>query len=398
VSAAEDRLRDALAARAGLVTHVPPGAAARVALLVTEGVDPQVAERAAAERARVAHRRRLRLLAPLAAAAAVCVVVVTALLVVRPADPPSAGAVPAGFPPYFITTGSPAAAVWTTATGRLTTTLPAPPAGGTWNVATTTADPRLFYLSATTTQGNIFDSQRDPRVSLFRLRLTAAGGVASLAPVAELRRTITSPVATSPDGRRIAYPADTRVDPGATVGTAEIVVDVATVFTAAPTFYRSSVPGRPVDLSWDASGRYLAFRIVGSHDKDGVWILDTHAGRDLFAASRRVSALPHDPNYAGTLLPGDGETLYATVIEKDGGKDWIRVVALGVRTSTRRVIFQTPSSSPDLPAPALARDPTGRGLLMVDETLQGFQIDPATGDARRFTLKNRTTSVTGLAW
>src|SRR5262245_24472778 len=154
VTAVEDRLRDALATRAALVTHVPPPAAARARRLVEAraAADAAVAERAnACDRGAATPRGRYwRWLAPLTAAAGVCAVIVTALLVTRPAPRLSTGAEPAGSPPYFITVGHPASAVWATATGRLTATIPAPPHGSGWNAVTATADPRVFYLSATT--------------------------------------------------------------------------------------------------------------------------------------------------------------------------------------------------------------------------------------------------------
>jgi hypothetical protein len=194
VTTMEDELRDAY--RAAAETVWPDS---------IRGLPDQAtrATRPAFRRPSPARSRRARVLVPLAAAAAVAAIAVTASLVM-PASPPGRGgaAVPGALPRFFLAapnnpTGD-RMAVFSATTGRQLTLVKAP-RGSVIDTAAATGDDRTFVVT-------VESGSSCSTTALYRLRLTARGGQASLAPLAipKISGVVTA-LAASADGRTIAY-------------------------------------------------------------------------------------------------------------------------------------------------------------------------------------------------
>jgi hypothetical protein len=386
----EDRLRDTFAAVAELVTDNP-----RQAWHAVRG------DRVAAGRAHTTRPRWRRAL-PVAIAAAAAAVIAATVLITQAAR--SHSSAPAGpgttaTAPYFIANvkdgGINEATVRDAATGRITATV-RPPAGVfTWTALAATGDPHTFYLATTTEQHHIY-----------RLRVDGGGRISSLAEVAKVQAggfDLTS-LAAAPDARRVAFPvADPRFFGKGAYGPAEI--DVLDVTTKRREAFRTTTGGQVVGLSWDASGRYVLYQLGGSTGRDGMWVLDTHAGHDLLAASRRV--LPEADNtfvgeFVSPVLSADARHVYVIAAQQNAGGDRVtRVVELEVATGRQtRVLFEQPfvdRGNTQWAFTLLARDPGGRTLLALDANGHGRRIDVATGRTSTFPFL-RGANPNAVAW
>jgi hypothetical protein len=259
-------------------------------------------------------------------------------------------------------------------TGRMAATVK-PPADTSWTAVSATANPHVFYLAAQASD-----------VRLYRLGIDGAGRVGSLSPVATVQSGAADLVslAATPDGARVAFPV-MNLGPGS-YGPAEI--DVLDLSANRRTVFRTTVTGRVSNLSWAADGRHLAYQLDGStNDSDGVWILDTHAGRDLIAASRSV--FRWQPTFVGDytnpVLSADGRHVYLIAVGHGRGGKTTQIVELDAGTGRRqRVLYQQPYISgrnAQWAFTEFARDPAGKSLLVVDEHARAHRVDIATGRA-----------------
>lgn len=242
----EDRLRDAY--RAAGETVRPDS---------IRGLPDQAARatRPAFRPASPARSRRARVLVPLTAAAAVAAIAVTASLVLPASSPGRGGAAATGaLPRFFLAmpnnpTGE-QMAVFSATTGRQLTLVKAP-RGSVIDTAAATGNDRTFVV--TVEYGSSCST-----TALYRLRLTARGGQASLAPLAipKISGVVTA-LAASADGRTIAYATafctSSSDSPGA----------IGVVYTATGQSRQwswSPDPGQSVEsLSVTASGRTIAY-------------------------------------------------------------------------------------------------------------------------------------------
>jgi hypothetical protein len=247
VSAAEDRLRDALAARAAQVRHVPPRAAQRAAALMERPAHSTELTVGWAGIVRRWARQRRRLLAPLAAAAAVGLVIATVLAElgnIRPTATPPAPSTPAlvadGGPahqqPFFVTVDRTGATIWNTGTGRITTSLGPPEGHGSWSSVAGTADSHVFFLAALVQDPIRPNHPLTCQQPVYRLQLGEAGTEKSLRKVATLPAKALVGARAAPDGNRIAYAfSNARGLYSEILGPAEI--DVQSLATGVRTIY-----------------------------------------------------------------------------------------------------------------------------------------------------------------
>jgi Tol biopolymer transport system component len=366
MSTTEERLRDALAATAALVQD-------------DERTVPVAGTR---------HRRQWYV--PLVAAALVLLVVVVSAVVTSgrthgPENPPAVRPAPTGPPAssparYFMANvqggGYVEMSVRDARTGQVTATLK-PPANAMWDTVSATGDPHVFYLTANTDQ-----------VRLYRLRIDGSGRTRALTEVATLDPGVSDLVflAASPDGKRVAYPL---ANPGQPYGPAEI--DVLTLATGQRTAFRTTVTGRVSSLSWAHDGRHLAYELDGSaNGSDGIWVLDTHGGRDLLTGARHV--LPWNTAFVGghvaPVLSADGRSVYAINTVGAKSRKSTRIVQLDVRTGgLLRVLYEQPYSSKSgnrqWSFTELALDPSGRSLLAAGGG-QVHRVTIATGTVTTF--------------
>jgi hypothetical protein len=372
----EDRLRDALTAVAALVQPEEDG------------------ERSAGRVPRVPRRLGQRYV-PIAAAAAVLLVVTASVLVGsvrghRTTGLPDTTPAPAAPAKYFVANVQGAGvSVRDAHTGRVAATV-RPPAGTSWTAVSAAADPHVFYLAAQASD-----------VRLYRLGIDDAGRVGSLNPVADFSAGDFDLVslAASPDGVSVAYPV---ANPGkGPYGPAEI--DVLDLSSKRRTVFRMAVTGRVSSLSWAADGRHLAYQLDGSaNGSDGVWILDTHTGRDLAAASHNV--LHWQTVFVGSstnpVLSADGRHVYLIAADQAHGRKSTQIIELDARTGRRqRVLYGQPYSkggNAQWAFTELVRDPTGRSLLAVDDRGHAHRVDIATGRATTFRFPGGTPNA--LAW
>jgi hypothetical protein len=372
----EEQLRDALAAVAALV-------------------QPEEDAERSDERVHRVPRRWGQRYAPIAMAAAVLLIVTAGILIGPARDHGSAGRpspTPSAVAPakYFIANvQGRGVSVRDARTGQVAATVK-PPAGTSWSAMSATADPQVFYLAAQASD-----------VRLYRLGIDDAGRVRSLSPVTTFQSGASDLIylAASPDGARVAFPV---AKPGAGPdGTPEI--DVLDLSTKRRTVFRSTVTGRVSSLSWAADGRHLAYQLDGSTNRsDGIWILDTHAGRDLAAASRSVlrwqTAFVGD--YTSPVLSADGLHVYLIANNQTSRGKSTQIIELDAGTGRRqRVLYEQPytgGGNLQWMFTELVRDPAGRSLFVVDEHQRAHRVDVATGRATTFRFTGGTPNA--LAW
>jgi hypothetical protein len=246
-------------------------------------------------------RRRSAWYVPLAAAVAVVVAITASLAVPRlvssPAQSVRKTAVKAATtPPFaldFVTTAR--IEVLSTATGRVTGTIPVPGKGLQWSAAAPAGSGTTFVLAA------IGDATICPRSYLYRLTLSAGGAPVSVRPwtVPVVDQWIMELTA-SADGSTVAYTGDCyRGRPDPVYG----VIRGHTVTTWPGLVLEPS----PSAVSLSANGDLLAY--VYQRDAYSRWtvrLLDTRSG----TTSKVAYPFPADATTHSVVLSPDGATAY----------------------------------------------------------------------------------------
>ncbi|ONH24421.1 hypothetical protein [Pseudofrankia asymbiotica] len=274
------------------------------------------------------------------------------------------------------------------------------PTGGRPATVAASPDPLTFYVATT-----------DP--FLYRLTLDAAGRVRSLTRL-DFRFPAgadESWLAVSPDGRDIAVPM--RLQPAApSTRTAAVMgIDVVRIADGqVEKSFTNSYPGYMTDLSWAADGRQLAYQVDGILQPPrpvppaspptahaGVWILDVSGAGDLFARSRQVvnGQLAVGNSVIRPILRPDGRSLYAIgaslPVKRSSEfphmphQTWLLEMSAPSGGGMTRVIFGvlsdpgTAGAGPVLHE--LALDPAGRQVIMIEDSDLGhaYRVDVATG-------------------
>jgi hypothetical protein len=283
--------------------------------------------------------------------------------------------------------------------GAVRSTVPAPD-GMTWLTVKGTGAPGVFIASAyrTSTDGQ-----------LFRIQVNRDGAATSVTPIEAARfDNVIQNYAVDPSGRRLAVDADANRE-GDIHSADHMHFSVIDLASSKRTEYVGAEGGRTTNLSWDASGRYLAFSVEASYTASGLWLADTAAGTDLTRSAHRIA--PYSYVQAGDrsagidvpVLSPDGRRLYAISPVMVGQKPVTQLVELDAQTGRRlRVVFEMPFT---LPANHIvhrmfswvAGDPTGDSLVVFDENGGCHLIGLATG--KQTTLPSTFgSSITGLAW
>ncbi|OHV48943.1 PD40 domain-containing protein [Pseudofrankia sp. BMG5.36] len=280
------------------------------------------------------------------------------------------------------------------ARSRSVTATPAPPDGIEWK-AVAAAQPGTFYLLGD-------DLRAHPSWWLYRLVLGPAGRVASINRLDAVHVPVVPEpwLAVSPDGRRLALPAEyapASLDAPPAMGIQIVDVAIGGVEREFP----NSVRGYLTDLSWADDGRHLAFQIdallhpeqpvpANPSSRAGLWILDTSTHSTLFEGSRQpvTGQQAHDEGYISPVLSPDGTRIF--VISRhavaDGGLAPTRVVELDAATGRQlRVLLTHPVPATTWMISELALDPSGRWLVAWGGGDQGLTVvDAATGHTTRF--------------
>jgi hypothetical protein len=298
--------------------------------------------------------------------------------------PPGAGRVPPPPVPLFVSIEG-EAVVRDARTGAITDRVAPPENVFAWDDVSATGNPCRFFLAAAPVTPHW-----EP-TPLYRLTLTGAGAVASLAKTADLPSAgYVREIAVTPDGDTVAYPADDPVTTTADSAYGPARIDLVSLATGRTESFQSSAGGSVGGLSWDSSGRRLAFSVVGSARHDGIWVLDTQGGHNLLADARRVPAARRLGLFAGPVLSADGGRLYVVAARQNADGDRVtRLVELDVRTGVPgRTLFELPytgrSDNVVWEFTTFARDATGGALLVVDDFGHGYRVDLASGRHERF--------------
>ncbi|MGP7999876.1 MAG: hypothetical protein ACLPKI_21565 [Streptosporangiaceae bacterium] len=277
-------------------------------------------------------------LAPVAAALGVALVIGLAVLASRLSGPsagPAAG-LPPGVPRYYVETGlSGRPVVRSTATGRVTSTVPVPPGNATGYNLTTADDNGTFFAVAFPPGGN--QGER-----LYKFRLTAAGRVAAFSAVPggalANRDWAADALSVSPDGSRIAVAMSFTPRVQTCAGRQAVCarphpdyILAISLATGARTVWRYTGDSSPhlftVDsLSWTSDNRQLVYlgqacRSVLLHETclgplrtAEVRALNPATGGGLGSGRLLLRESARFPYLAQALISPDGATITAVVL------------------------------------------------------------------------------------
>ncbi|MGF7237574.1 MAG: hypothetical protein ACQSGP_21810 [Frankia sp.] len=246
-------------------------------------------------------------------------------------------------------------------TGAVTTRVTTPAGIEGWFSLSGTQVPGLFFVAGSA-YANAAGSNA---TTIYRLQVDSRGRFSSLTPlfIDGGLRDIVFDLAASPDGRRVAI---ANVHTSAH-GWGPSRIDVADLVTGKSTVFTSPSTGDPTSLSWDATGRYLAFAEGGTGGPvlhDGLWILDTSRSGDLFAVSRRVATGRIAVGTYNAVLSADARHMYLVSLDQI-----ITVTGIDVATGQQRQLLHTVAKKqPASPGWSnfVTRSPAGLDLLVME--------------------------------
>lgn len=342
----EDRLRDAF--RADAQTVRPQ-------------TIPDVPARPLRRAPKRAWSRLARTLVPLAAAAAVAAIAAGVWLV-APLPGLGHGSSPAAAPPRFFVTvwiadgGAESLVVRDTGTGKIVGRLD-PPSHTLFGGVAASADNTFVTF--------IFSpGYKCPSTSeLYQFRLNKQGQPGPLVSLhvkvpGRMVESGAGDLASTPDGRTIAYIAGGCGAGGGEVGVINVATRHVKVWTTGPAIVRGQLQ-QTEDLSLSADGSLLAYNTM-----PGAWILNTSApAGPLQERSRKVSRTA-----SWAALAGDGDSLYVCTVShlsqaRDTASHGTVTYAIdSIATGHQQVI----ASWPGLPWPECfaSLDPSGQHLLV----------------------------------
>ncbi len=264
-------------------------------------------------------------------------------------------------------------------TGAVTARVTTPVGLEGWFSLSGSAVPGLFFVSGSTPT----TARQKARAVIYRLQVDGRGRLSSFTPlrIDGALPEIVWDLAASPDGTRVAFAvADSSGSQPGVWGPARI--DLAEVATGRRTTFASTSTGDTVNLSWDATGRYLAFGEGGTGPPvlhDGLWILDTTRSGDLFAISRRVPTGRLSVGEYQAVLSADARHMYLVSLDEN-----ITVTGIDLATGQQRQLLRTAAAKqPASPGwdNVITRSPDGSALLVMEAGGVAHRIDLATSAA-----------------
>ncbi len=225
---------------------------------------------------------------------------------------PSAGAAASGMPSFYAVAdhGQPGVQIRDAVTGRLLSTTALPAAiDSKLTLVSASGDDRTFALAAFALGGG---------TRFYELKVTASGQASGLAPLpvppvpaGEGVRDI----ALSPDGTRLAVVIQKTGMQGTMPVVKQEIVEVADPATGAVRAWSASGDALLTDLTWDTTGRQLAYFYAGGNSQTaGLWRLDTTApGTALLSGQRLLPETVGPDQVQDALLTPDGQHIIASV-------------------------------------------------------------------------------------